>query len=195
MFTSRSLASFLRATLLGVACTAGLAGCSSSQWGFPYRTGVQQGNWVTKDQVTLLRPGMSREQVRYALGTPTLASVLHANRWDYPYYYRASNGKTEERVLTVIFEGSQLASWRGDEQPELQPFQLAREEVRTSQKEAAQHQLNRSREANDAAAASEMSASVEILPGVTVSQTTSVTTLSDPSASPAAPLDAPTPLR
>ena len=195
MFTSHTLASFLRAALLGVACTAGLAGCSSSQWGCPYRTGVQQGNWVTKDQVTLLRPGMSREQVRYALGTPTLASVLHANRWDYPYYYRASNGKTEERVLTVIFEGSQLASWRGDEQPELQPFQLAREEVQTSQKEAAQHQLNRSREANDAAAASEMSASVEILPGVTVSQTTSVTTMSDPSASPAAPLDAPTPLR
>jgi len=152
VFTSRSLASFLRATLLGVACTAGLAGCSSSQWGFPYRTGVQQGNWVTKDQVTLLRPGMSREQVRYALGTPTLASVLHANRWDYPYYFRASNGKTEERVLTIIFEGSQLASWRGDEQPDLQPFQIAREEVRTSQKEAAQHQLNITREANDAAA-------------------------------------------
>ena len=195
MFKSSTLASYLRATLLGVACAAALAGCSSNQWGFPYRVGVQQGNWVTKDQVSFLRPGMSREQVRYALGTPTLASVLHANRWDYPYYYRASNGTVEERVLTVIFEGSQLASWRGDEQPELQPFQLAREEVRTSQKEAAQHQLNRSREANDAAAASEMSASVEILPGVTVSQTTSVTTLSDPSASPAAPLDAPTPLR
>ena len=195
MFTSRSLASFLRATLLGVACTAGLAGCSSSQWGFPYRTGVQQGNWVTKDQVTLLRPGMSREQVRYALGTPTLASVLHANRWDYPYYYRASNGKTEERVLTVIFEGSQLASWRGDEQPDLHPFPIAREEVRTSQREAAQHQLNITREANDAAAASGISAPIEVLPGLTIGQTVGETTSSDPSASPAAPLEAPTPLR
>lgn len=195
MFTSRSLASFLRATLLGVACTAGLAGCSSSQWGFPYRTGVQQGNWVTKDQVTLLRPGMSREQVRYALGTPTLASVLHANRWDYPYYYRASNGKTEERVLTIIFEGSQLASWRGDEQPDLQPFQIAREEVRTSQREAAQHQLNITREVNDAAAASGISAPIEVLPGLTIGQTVGETTSSDPSASPAAPLEAPTPLR
>jgi len=195
VFKSSTLASYLRATLLGVACAAALAGCSSNQWGFPYRVGVQQGNWVTKDQVSFLRPGMSREQVRYALGTPTLASVLHANRWDYPYYYRASNGKVEERVLTVIFEGSQLASWRGDEQPELQPFQLAREEVRTSQKEAAQHQLNMTREGNDAAAASRMSAPTEILPGVTFGQTVGGRTPSDPSASPTAPLDAPTPLR
>jgi outer membrane protein assembly factor BamE len=195
VFTSCTLASFLRASLLGVVCVAGLAGCASNEWGFPYRTGVQQGNWITKDQVTLLRPGMSREQVRYALGTPTLASALHANRWDYPYYYRASNGKVEERVLTVIFEGSQLARWRGDEPPELQPFQLAREEVRTSQKEAAQHQLNLTREGNDAAAASGMSAPIEILPGVTIGQTTGDTTPSDPSASPTAPLDAPTPLR
>jgi outer membrane protein assembly factor BamE len=157
--------------------------------------GIQQGNWVTKDQVSLLRPGMSREQVRYALGTPTLASVLHANRWDYPYYYRAGNGKVEERVLTVIFEGSQLASWRGDEQPDLQPFQIAREEIRTSQKEAAQHQLNMTREANDAAAASGASAPVEILPGVTFGQTTGDITPSDPSASPAAPLETPMPLR
>jgi outer membrane protein assembly factor BamE len=138
---------------------------------------------------------MSREQVRFALGTPTLASVLHANRWDYPYYYRAGNGKVEERVLTVIFEGSQLASWRGDEQPDLQPFQIAREEVRTSQKEAAQHQLNITRESNDAAAASGMSAPVEILPGVAFGQTTGDTTPSDPSASPAAPLETPMPLR
>ncbi len=195
MSTSRSLASYLRASLLGVACLAGLTGCSSNEWGFPYRVGVQQGNWVTKDQVSLLRPGMSREQVRYALGTPTLASALHANRWDYPYYYRAGNGKIEERVLTVIFEGSQLASWRGDEQPDLQPFQIAREEVRTSQKEAAQHQLNVTREVNDAAAASGESAPVEILPGVTLGETTGDTTPSDPSASPAAPFDAPTPLR
>jgi outer membrane protein assembly factor BamE len=157
--------------------------------------GIQQGNWVTKDQVSLLRPGMSREQVRFALGTPTLASVLHANRWDYPYYYRAGNGKVEERVLTVIFEGSQLASWRGDEQPDLQPFQIAREEVRISQKEAAQHQLNITRESNDAAAASGMSAPVEILPGVAFGQTTGDTTPSDPSASPAAPLETPMPLR
>ena len=195
MFKSRTLASYLRATLLGLACAAALAGCSSNQWGFPYRVGVQQGNWVTKDQVSLLRPGMSREQVRYALGTPTLASVLHANRWDYPYYYRASNGKVEERVLTVIFEGAQLARWRGDEQPEMQPFQIAREEVRMSQKEAAQHQLNMTREGNDAAAASGMSAPTEILPGVTFGQTIGEATPSDPFASPAAPLEAPTPLR
>ena len=84
---------------------------------------------------------------------------------------------------------------RGDEPPELQPFQLAREEIRTSQKEAAQHQLNLTREGNDAAAASGMSAPVEILPGVTFGQTTGDTAPSDPSALPGAPLDSPTPLR
>ena len=44
-----------------------------------------QGNFVSKEQVEALRPGMSRQQVRDILGTPLVTSVFHADRWDYVF--------------------------------------------------------------------------------------------------------------
>ncbi|WP_156770363.1 outer membrane protein assembly factor BamE [Bordetella bronchialis] len=107
------------------ALAAVLAGCSSDKWGFPYKAPVQQGNWITSEQVALLRPGMTREQVRFALGSPTLTSVLHSDRWDYPYYYKPGYGPTQERKFTVFFENDKLTRWEGDKQPAVQPYQLA----------------------------------------------------------------------
>lgn len=190
----RQYTSSLRTGLVLIALAVGmtaLSGCTSSQWGFPYKTGVQQGNWITKDQVALLRPGMTREQVRFALGTPTLSSALHANRWDYPYYYRSGNGKVDERVFTVLFDGGQLASWKGDDQPELQPFQIVREEVGISKREAAQDALFRERQADDAG----VGAPIEMAPGLTLGETVGGTSIADPAALPGAPEDAPAPLQ
>ena len=115
---------FLKTALAATAIAAVVAGCSSDKWGFPYRAPVQQGNWITQEQVALLQPGMTREQVRFALGSPTLTSVLHADRWDYPYYFKPGYGDPQERKFTVWFDNDRLARWEGDKQPDLQPFQL-----------------------------------------------------------------------
>lgn len=109
--------------ILALAATVAMAGCSTERWGFPYRQSVQQGNWITQEQVATLQVGMTREQVRFVLGSPTLTSVLHADRWDYPYYYRPGTGTPQERRFTVWFENERLTRWSGDEQPEVQPFQ------------------------------------------------------------------------
>ena len=168
------------------------AGCSGDRWGFPYTRPVQQGNWVTKEQAGLLKPGMTREQVRFALGSPTLTSVLHANRWDYPYYYRHGNGTVEERMLTVFFENNLLARWQGDEQPELQPFQIAKEEVKQSQQETKQVQLDETRAANDAG----IEPPIQILPGLDIqTQQTNQQPVSTPNALPGSPLGAPATLQ
>lgn len=181
------LASRVRAGLALVAVLATLAGCSSSRWGFPYRAGVQQGNWITKDQVAVLRPGMTPEQVRFALGTPAIQSVLHSDRWDYPYYYRNGNGNVELRTLTVFFDkDKRLARWQGDEQPELQPFQIAKDDVAIAKAEEAQLRLNAVRAGIDA----NLPTSAEIMPGVTLQQGMGES-ISDPSALPGAPDDAP----
>lgn len=135
-------------TGLAIAAIAfALAGCSSSngKWGFPYRAPVQQGNWVTSEQVALLRPGMTREQVRFALGSPTLTNVLRADRWDYPYYYKPGYGKAQERKLTVFFDNDKLTRWDGDEQPTLQPFQIANQDVKRVEHEEKEGDLDAER--------------------------------------------------
>ncbi|CAM5779502.1 outer membrane protein assembly factor BamE [Castellaniella caeni] len=116
---SRTAGICLAASLL----TIGLAGCGSNNWGFPYRATVQQGNWITSEQVAQLEVGMTRDQVRFILGTPTLEDIFHAERWDYPYYNQPGYGKDELRKFTVWFENDRLTRWSGDEQPDRQPFQ------------------------------------------------------------------------
>jgi outer membrane protein assembly factor BamE len=163
------------------------AGCSSNQWGFPYRVGVQQGNWVTTQQVGMLYEGMTREQVRFALGSPTLTSVLHADRWDYPYFYKAPDGKTEERNLAVFFRDGSLVKWAGDEQPSIQPFQIAKDEVAKSQAEDAQVKLDQERAAGP-------TGEIQLIPGVDFSTITPMIPSTDPGALPDVPDQVPVPL-
>lgn len=93
----------------------------------PYRPNVQQGNWITQQQIALLQPGMTRDQVRFALGSPTLTPIFQADRWEYPYFLKPGYGETQERRFTVYFENDLLVRWEGDEQPLVQPFQEAPE--------------------------------------------------------------------
>lgn len=89
----------------------------------PYKIDVQQGNVVVREQVAQLKPGLTREQVRFLLGTPLLTDIFHAQRWDYFYDYRKAGVPTERRKLTVYFdEGGRVARWEGDEMPAEQPF-------------------------------------------------------------------------
>lgn len=121
--TARPLLAKLRTGLAISALALAVSACGSTKWGFPYRAEVQQGNWITAEQVARLERGMSREQVRFVLGTPTLQDVFHADRWDYTYYHKPGYGEPEVRRFTVWFEGDLLARWEGDQQPEHQPFQ------------------------------------------------------------------------
>lgn len=80
----------------------------------PYRINVQQGNALTQEMVAKLKPGMTRSQVRFVLGTPVVQDVFHANRWDYVYMFTEGHKETRSRRLTVIFEGDTLLRLEGD---------------------------------------------------------------------------------
>lgn len=113
----------LRTGVTGTVLVLALTACGSTEWGFPYRPNIQQGNWITAEQVARLEPGMSREQVRFLLGTPTLQDIFRSDRWDYPYYSKPGYGDAEQRRFSVWFEGDTLVRWEGDTQPDRQPFQ------------------------------------------------------------------------
>ncbi|MCE4061703.1 outer membrane protein assembly factor BamE [Pandoraea sputorum] len=82
----------------------------------PYRINIVQGNFVSKEAYEQLKAGMTRDQVRQLLGTPLLADIFHANRWDYVFYFKRGNASVvQERHLKVYFEGDTLARWEGGE--------------------------------------------------------------------------------
>jgi outer membrane protein assembly factor BamE len=80
----------------------------------PYRMEIQQGNFVSQEMVAQLKPGMTKDQVRFILGTPMVTDIFHADRWDYIYWREASNGAREQRRLSVSFENGQLSRLDGD---------------------------------------------------------------------------------
>lgn len=80
-----------------------------------YKVGVVQGNFISKEQVTALQPGMGRQQVADVLGTPLLTSVFHANRWDYAFTMIRPEAEPISRKLTVFFKGDALERFEGDE--------------------------------------------------------------------------------
>ena len=97
-----------------VALAVLLAGCSGVPLLSPYRIDVPQGNAVTQEMVAGLKPGMSRDQVKFVLGTPLLTDMFHADRWDYVYRLQRGDGSVEERRLAVFFEKDQLKRVGGD---------------------------------------------------------------------------------
>jgi len=83
----------------------------------PYRIEVVQGNFVSREQVQALQPGMGRQQVREILGTPLLTSLFHDDRWEYVFTLNRPGVDVQTRKLTVYFKGDALERFEGDEMP------------------------------------------------------------------------------
>ncbi|CAN5671717.1 hypothetical protein BH10PSE18_BH10PSE18_11050 [soil metagenome] len=113
-----------------VAATAVLGACSTVNESTrnalvavtPYKVEIVQGNFVSKEQVDLLKVGMSRQQVREILGTSLLTDVFHSDRWDYVFTIRRQGVESQQRRLTLFFNGELLARFEGDTMPSEQEF-------------------------------------------------------------------------
>ena len=101
--------------MAGVLASLGLSACSS--FITPYRAEVVQGNFVSREQVQALRPGMPRQAVREILGTPLVTSVFHADRWDYAFTIKRQGAEPQQRRLSVFFKGNVLDRIEGDPLP------------------------------------------------------------------------------
>lgn len=144
---------FLRA-LVAIAVLL-LASCGSAGLPIPnikpYRMEIQQGNFVSQDMVSQLKPGMTKDQVRFVLGTPLITDSFHADRWDYVYRrQRVNSTELEHRRIAVFFEDGKLKRVDGDVMP------AAKAEAATDKpgeaKAAAQTGAESSKEAPAAAA-------------------------------------------
>jgi outer membrane protein assembly factor BamE len=111
---------FPRFSLLSASLLAAFAlgGCSSfnepaSVKGFiafisPYKPDIVQGNVVTTEQFALVKPGMSRAQVKEVLGSPLITDPFHGDRWDYVFTLRRQGFDDQRRAFVVQFEKDQV---------------------------------------------------------------------------------------
>ena len=109
-------------TFLGCMVLTACSGRSASSvnpvnWITPYRVDVIQGNFISREQVALLKQGMTRAQVKEVLGTPLLASVFHADRWDYVFTLKRQSVAPQSFKYTVFFKGDQVERFEGDNMP------------------------------------------------------------------------------
>lgn len=101
----------LLAALLCVACSSALPSFK------PYKMDIQQGNVVTSKMMLQLRPGMTKSQVRFIMGSPLIQDSFHRDRWDYFYQMRKGGKVVEQRRVIMEFENDALKRVRGDVVP------------------------------------------------------------------------------
>lgn len=78
-----------------------------------YKLPTRQGNVLDQKDLDALQVGMSREQVKFLLGTPVATSAFKPERWDYLGYYRNPRGKVFSRTVTLWFENDSLTRMDG----------------------------------------------------------------------------------
>ena len=87
-----------------------LAGCE-----LVYKLPTRQGNVIEQKELDKVKLGMTRDQVRFILGTPIAASPLRDDRWDYFGYYRPPRGEAKSRTVSLFFSGDQLVRMEGEQ--------------------------------------------------------------------------------
>lgn len=94
--------------LMILAASAALSGCS-----LVYKLPTRQGNVIEQKQLDKLEIGMTRDQVKFVMGTPLAASPFRDDRWDYVGYYKSPRGKESARTVSLYFESGLLARMDG----------------------------------------------------------------------------------
>ncbi len=79
-----------------------------------YKISIVQGNVITQDMVDQLRPGMTKRQVMFVMGSPLVRDPFHQDRWDYVYNFEPGGGTRGGERLTVYFVDDQLIRFEGD---------------------------------------------------------------------------------
>jgi outer membrane protein assembly factor BamE len=91
-----------------------ISACSNLEFPGVYKITVEQGNIVTQEMIDQLKPGMTRSQVEYVLGSALIRDSFNNDRWDYVYTLKKGAQATEQKRLTVFFEADKLKTFTGD---------------------------------------------------------------------------------
>lgn len=95
-----------------------VSGCSDFRFPGVHRISIQQGNVISQSMVDKLKPGMSKNQVRYIMGNAIVNNTLNADRWDYVNDIKIGSGKSSlRRRISLFFTDDKLTHFEGDYKP------------------------------------------------------------------------------
>lgn len=127
--------------IAGLACIAlSLSACGNfSSLDFPgvYKIGIPQGNIITQEMVDQLRPGMTKRQVIFVMGTPLVRDPFNQDRWDYIYSFQPGGGERGQESISVFFEDDALIRFAGDFTPSTDSSEDLEDEIAASTSETA----------------------------------------------------------
>lgn len=126
-----------------------LAAFSLSACQLIYKLPTRQGNVIEQKQLDQLKVGMTREQVKFLLGTPVAASPFESQRWDYVGYYKSPRGKVANRVVSLYFDQNTLARMEGTEAPKQDAAALDSPDVQTVIEQEKKAETEKTREESE----------------------------------------------
>lgn len=95
-----------------IAIALSLSACSS----WIYRIDIPQGNYLEQKSIDKIQVGMTKEQVKFVLGSPVLVDSFDTDTWN--YVYRFKSGRSEkldiQKRFTVKFKENKLVSADSD---------------------------------------------------------------------------------
>jgi len=95
-----------------IAIALSLSACSS----WVYRIDIPQGNYLEQKTIDKIQVGMTKEQVKFVLGSPVVIDAFDSDTWN--YVYRFKSGRSEklnmQKSFTIKFEDEKLVAAEGD---------------------------------------------------------------------------------
>jgi outer membrane protein assembly factor BamE len=85
--------------------------------GCVYRATISQGNIMKQEDLDQIEIGMTRNQVRFLLGSPMVDDPFHANRWDYVYFVKVGREDAGfKRWISIFFTDDRVSEIRKDQE-------------------------------------------------------------------------------
>ena len=97
-------------TLFGMLLAMATISLSNCSFFEPHKISIQQGNLVSARALQQLEVGMSKEQVRYLMGTPLSVDTFDPDYWLYSYTLRRDTEVLGKNHVKLRFEDDQLAT-------------------------------------------------------------------------------------
>lgn len=73
-----------------------------------YQPNIQQGNLITPQMISQVKPGMSKQQVENILGEPLLSNTFNDNQWAYVYTFQRNGGIIQRKNFDVYFQNNRV---------------------------------------------------------------------------------------